>query len=151
FPFEPACNPRWICPPPCRHRGDDDRLKVVVDFIWRDDQTRPGLLNLAADCRIEVDQVNVEAVYCHSHSSSSQLERLGSGASSNASSPRRAISRKAAAQPARGFLARRMTSVSPTARISTSPSNPDCSSSGFGMRTPFEFPIWTMRVFMAFP
>src|SRR5262245_31636045 len=65
-----------------------------------------------------------------------------------ASSPRRAISRKAAAQPARGLRTARMISVSARALISTSPCKPVCSRSNLGMRMPRELPTRTIRVFM---
>ena len=41
---------------------------------------------------LEVDQVNVEAIHCHTHSSSSQSDRVGGRSASKASSPRLAIS-----------------------------------------------------------
>src|SRR5271165_4431315 len=104
---------------------------------------------IAAHRRVEVHQVDLEAVYRHSQSSSSQLDRLEAGSSSKASSPRRAISWKAAAQPVRGCLAGRIIRESSWALISTSPRRPVCSRSGLGMRIPWELPMRTMRVFMA--
>src|SRR5262249_11141086 len=41
-----------------------------------------------------------------------------------------------------------ITSAPSLATISTSPDRPVCSSSGLGMRMPWELPIGTMRVFM---
>ena len=59
------------------------------------------------------------------------------------------LAREAAAQPARGFTAGRMSSEPSRTRISTSPLKPTCARSGLGMRMPWEFPMRTMRVFTA--
>ena len=74
---------------------------------------------------------------------------LGDASSSKASPSRAAVPWKAAAQPARVHLTGPITSVPSSAAISTSLESPVYSSSGFGMRMPREFPIGTMRVFMA--
>jgi hypothetical protein len=95
------------------------------------------------------NEVNLETVCHHSHSVRSHLEGVGPISSNRPSSPRVAISRNAAAQPARGLLAGRITRESPSAQISTSSGKPACSRSTLGMRIPREFPIRATRVFLA--
>src|SRR5438309_337468 len=109
---------------------------MMVHFIGRDDQAGPRLLYLAADGRIKTHQVHGQAVYRHSQWSSSQFVEVAPPPSSKASSPRRAISSKAASQPVRRLFTGLMTSESARTLISTSPLNPVCSSNGFGMRMP---------------
>jgi hypothetical protein len=41
------------------HRRDDNRTRVVVQFIWRHDKTWPCLTNFATPSRIELHQVNI--------------------------------------------------------------------------------------------
>jgi hypothetical protein len=45
--------------PSGRHRRDDNRAQVIIQFIWRHDKTWPCLTNFAAPRRIELHQVNV--------------------------------------------------------------------------------------------
>jgi len=54
-----ARNSPWISVPSGRHRRDDNREEMVVQFIWRHDKTWPGLTNFATPRRIELHQVNV--------------------------------------------------------------------------------------------
>jgi len=81
----------------CRHRRNDDRVDVAIQFIRRNDDAWPRFSNLAADRGVEVDEVDLEAPTYHSHSVSSN--EVGRGSSSRRSSPRSAIARKASSQP----------------------------------------------------
>src|SRR5262245_61637200 len=146
LPLEPTGNSSGIRLPPCAHRRDDHRADPVIHLIGGHHQTGTRFLDLPPERRVEPHQVDLETVYCHSHSSSSQ--RVGTGPSSKASSPRWAISANAASHPARGFAVDWMTSEPSRTLISTSSPRPLCSSSGLGMRIPRELPMRKMRVFM---
>jgi hypothetical protein len=54
-----ARNSPWVSVPSGRHRRDNNRAQMVVQFIWRHDKTRPRLTNFAAPRRVELHQVNV--------------------------------------------------------------------------------------------
>src|SRR5438874_2685701 len=146
--LEAARHAGWVRLALGGHRCDDCGADGTVHFVRRDYQTRPGFPDFAADGRIEVDDEYIESADHHSHRPSSHRDELGDTSSRRTSSPRLAISWNAAAQPPRGRRAGRTIRVSFSALISTSPSRPDCSSRGLGMRRPFELPMRTMRVFM---
>src|SRR3546814_19493930 len=63
------------------------------------------------------------------------------------SSPAAAIPAKASSQPVRAFPAGVSTNVLPLTSASIWPEKPHCSSSGFGMRIPCEFPMRTRSIF----
>ena len=88
-----------------RHRRNYDRSQVLIQFIRRDDQTRPGLADFTAKRWIKTDQVNLASLrrlgrHYQVHSSASKT--VTAGLSSRASSPRLCIARAASAQPCRG-------------------------------------------------
>src|SRR5690606_28798368 len=126
-------------------------LSVQVYLCQRDHQTRPRLLNLAPLRRIEPDEINIESLYdvhSHHHSSASQSDSTLSG-SRSWSSPCSAIEASACSHPPRDWATAWMTILSSSTPSSTSPVMPLCSSSGFGMRIPWELPIRMIRVLTA--
>lgn len=112
-----ALDPPRIGPSTGRHRSHDNRPKVSVQFVRRHHDTRPCLLNLAADRRIQLDQVHLPT---HHHRQSVASKRVGVASSSDTSSPRCRIDRALAAHPARGRVAALTTRRPGSARSSTS-------------------------------
>lgn len=45
------------------HRGNDDRPKLLVQFVRRDDQARPRLPDLAAGCGTQPDQMDFASLH----------------------------------------------------------------------------------------
>lgn len=99
--FEPPSHPRGMAPSPCRDWGHNDTTDMVIHFVGRNDQARSCLLDLAADGRVQVDQVNLKTVYHHSHSASSHEVGIRASPSTRTWSPTLAILRKTASHPAR--------------------------------------------------
>ena len=128
------------------HRRHDDCAQVGIQFVRGHDDAGTGLLNLAAERRIQTNQVNVTAADHHCQSASSKA--VGVGGSNGASSPRWCIIRAFAAHPARGRDAADTTSRPGSARSSTSSGRPAASKRTFGTRMPRELPMRTIRVFV---
>ena len=69
-----------------RHGCDDHRSEMLIEFIWRYDQARSRLADLASDSRIQPNEVDIApsdrpAPYRHRHSLLSKW--LDVGASNN--------------------------------------------------------------------
>jgi len=107
----------------------------------------PALRKWLARVGREATRHSGGASYRHSHSVSSN--RVGSGEPTSASSPAACKRCAATAQPARATRDAAMTMRPVSACNSTSPARPACSRSGFGIRTPCELPMETMRDLMA--
>ena len=60
-------------------RCHDKRPEVIVQFIGRDDDAGPGLLNFASPSRVETNQENIAAsnAVSHYHCQSSSSKRVG--------------------------------------------------------------------------
>ena len=130
----------------CRHRRNDGRSQVPCEFIRRNNQAGPCLLNLASGRRVETHEVHIAArqrlVAYQRQSFSSKSFR--NGGSSSRSSPAARASRATSAQPARGVRTALTVSFPGSARSSTSLVRLASSSRALGMRSPREFPMRTI-------
>ena len=54
---EPATRAPRIRATARRHRRDDDRAEMFVQFVRGDDHARPRLLDFAAQCRVESNEI----------------------------------------------------------------------------------------------
>ena len=61
FASESARDARRIRFPLGRHRGDNDRLNMTVDFVGRNDKAGTRLPDFAADCGIKLYQIDIKA------------------------------------------------------------------------------------------
>lgn len=75
-----------------RERGHDERPEMVVEIVRRNDDAGPGLADLSATCRIEVDRENLPPAdrgrSYHAHSFWSKRVAVGSSRSRSASRSR---------------------------------------------------------------
>jgi len=126
------------------HGRNDRSAKMSVELVGRYNDAGAGLLDLAAERRVQSHQVHVAAG--HHHFQSVRSNRVGVLTSSKASSPRSRMVRAAVAQPSRARFAALTTSRPGSARSSTSSGRSARSSRSFGTRMPREFPMRTILV-----
>jgi len=77
LPLEPNRYTRRVWSPFGCHGGYDDCGDMLIHLVGGDHQAWSGLPDLTPDGGIERDQVDLEAVRYHSHSSSSQRPATG--------------------------------------------------------------------------
>src|SRR5262245_838184 len=95
----------WICSPGGGHRSHDDCAWVCIELIRGHNETRAVVLDLAAERRVQANQVNVTAgsrPWRYRHSQSSRSKRVGKGSSRRRSWRASDIARAASAQPVLG-------------------------------------------------
>ena len=133
-----------------REGSNHNGAKVRSELVERYHYAWPCLADRAPASRVPGYEKHLSTSGCpvgyHRHSVSSK--RVGVGGSSSWPPPPARSFRAASAHPLRGAGRAAITMVLPRSFSSTSSLKPACSISGFGSRTPREFPMRTSRVFM---
>jgi len=82
LPLKPTRNAKGIAVPTRRQRGDDECVKVRVQFVGRNHDAGLGLANLTPAGRIQISQKDITSgdahPYFHRHASSSKRVGVGS-------------------------------------------------------------------------